>query len=1581
MAKNITKTVEKCMFSKINLIILLSLTIINCGGGGGDNSSSPSINKGVFLDSAVSGLTYKTTTQKGVTNSRGEFNYIAGEVVEFYIGHMKLGEAIGDKIIYPENIDKESTSNNGVAIAMMLQTLDENNNPDDGINLSHIPIHRTVGKKVVFDHNQVDTIQTLVNDLRDDNTRPVVSKDKAQNHINQTKKNITPPVISLNGSNLISIIQGSSFTDPGASANDDRDGSVAVSVSGSVDVNIVGDYTLTYSAQDSAGNQASKNRTVRVILAVDTSAPIINLNGTNPMYIIQGSSFTDPGAIANDDIDGSVIVSVSGSVDVSTLGSYILTYSAQDSAGNQAVSKSRTVRVILAPDTTPPVISLNGSNLISIIQGSSFTDPGASANDNRDGSVTVSVSGSVDVNIVGDYTLTYSAQDSAGNQASKNRTVRVDLTADTTAPVISLNGSNTISITQDSSFTDPGASANDDRDGSVAVSVSGSVDVNIVGDYTLTYSAQDSAGNQAVSKSRTVRVILAPDTTPPVISLNGGNLISIVQGSSFTDPGASANDNRDGSVTVSVSGSVDVNIVGNYTLTYSAQDSAGNQASKNRTVRVDLAADTTAPVISLNGSNTISIIQGSSFTDPGASANDDRDGSIAVSVSGSIDVNTVGDYTLTYSAQDSAGNQATSVQRIVEVTKYEIQNSEIGAYIVVSENGFYIKWHNDDYLYKVLVYNETATLIGGNHDLESAEVSYVKFNLTGDEILVVSPFGRHKDTDQLIFTPDFSIDLTTLPVPEAIKIRPKITLNGDNPLYVVKNETFTDPGATAFDIADGVVTVTVSGSVDTTTLGDYTLYYTAQDSDAHRTIKKRTVKVVNRAPNPTAPKDSPDHLWLQGDFTDTDGDGMTDVAEIKYGFDPNDASSFPQEPELVEPTTIAIAGSEIGAYIAPYVINGFNIRWSNLQNTTFSLSLYNGAQTLYYGGHHAEYAQVNYSEFNLKGDETLTGRFTEYDRTTNQFVSSKANFSIDLSQINFTTVGAASNKISYTFEGFSEQEKTPYTNFLRRVWPIMYERLGPPAESFNTVILNQGVDSNVFVTVENGRKFLTDGDFIPRLMVHEFIHAWKGQFTITSDANWNYDPMLSGFEEGSAEGMAFEIIHEYVRSYPTDFATQKLFSYRPFQYQARYTNHLDTIRHQRNTGAGDFWTHNGSESYKYPIASVTVQTITKEYPNFYKDMMQKIYDAINNDDTWRLSRQKIVDIWKSVAPTVQGIALDKYLNSMPVFNGKKLDEGMYVLNSIRHYGTAGSQQFVTTYALNDGDTYWGILKSEVNSYNLPSWIKYDDGDDAYVYIDTQDQPFTVEIFKPNNNESSNEYYFSTDYERRSDGTANGFGWDTQSDLAMQNFPLGLYRETVTFDNYIAYDDGASEEFYFFGYDGITQFSKDDFVIMVGIDAPISGTVTINIQQNDYTQTITNSAAIFNLTPLALDTEGVFDISVFNGVDTCNYKRTLIESGTLYGYKQYGYVIKDQDFNCIEDWYESTSTNTLSAMKSKSINSNTANNPPKTYDSRRCASDIEDLPARVDVPQDIDNQLNHYGSENYKGCNSNDLLNHSTKYSN
>ena len=76
-------------------------------------------------------------------------------------------------------------------------------------------------------------------------------------------------------------------------------------------------------------------------------------------------------------------------------------------------------------DTTPPVITILGNNPETVIEDGTYTDAGATALDDTDGSVPVITTGSVNTALVGIYSITYTATDSAGNDASEIRTVNV----------------------------------------------------------------------------------------------------------------------------------------------------------------------------------------------------------------------------------------------------------------------------------------------------------------------------------------------------------------------------------------------------------------------------------------------------------------------------------------------------------------------------------------------------------------------------------------------------------------------------------------------------------------------------------------------------------------------------------------------------------------------------------------------------------------------------------------------------------------------------------------------------------------------------------------------------------------------------------------------------------------------------------------------------------------------------------------------------------------------------------------------------------------------------------------------------
>lgn len=119
---------------------------------------------------------------------------------------------------------------------------------------------------------------------------------------------------------------------------------------------------------------------VAQIPTVDLTAPVITLNGNAMVNVTIGTSYTDAGATAADNTDGDITANIvvgGDTVDVNTMGTYVITYDVSDAAGNAADQVTRTVEVAAAPTaptTSAPVPPARDAGDVISIYGEAYTN-------------------------------------------------------------------------------------------------------------------------------------------------------------------------------------------------------------------------------------------------------------------------------------------------------------------------------------------------------------------------------------------------------------------------------------------------------------------------------------------------------------------------------------------------------------------------------------------------------------------------------------------------------------------------------------------------------------------------------------------------------------------------------------------------------------------------------------------------------------------------------------------------------------------------------------------------------------------------------------------------------------------------------------------------------------------------------------------------------------------------------------------------------------------------------------------------------------------------------------------------------
>jgi len=166
-----------------------SSTVSNGGSDGeGDNGGDPGgdsgptgDSEGFFIDSGVEGLTYTASPSglTGTTDADGRYEYNAGDTITFSIGSIVLGSSAGSEYVTPMSFNPDDEEM-GVRIAQLLQSMDSDKTPGNGITLDPAAIEALKDIDLTSDSFETDLRDKLPANLA------FVERDAAMNHMETT---------------------------------------------------------------------------------------------------------------------------------------------------------------------------------------------------------------------------------------------------------------------------------------------------------------------------------------------------------------------------------------------------------------------------------------------------------------------------------------------------------------------------------------------------------------------------------------------------------------------------------------------------------------------------------------------------------------------------------------------------------------------------------------------------------------------------------------------------------------------------------------------------------------------------------------------------------------------------------------------------------------------------------------------------------------------------------------------------------------------------------------------------------------------------------------------------------------------------------------------------------------------------------------------------------------------------------------------------------------------------------------------------------------------------------------------------
>jgi hypothetical protein len=404
-------------------------------------------------------------------------------------------------------------------------------------------------------------------------------------------------------------------------------------------------------------------------------------------------------------------------------------------------------------------------------------------------------------------------------------------------PAITMNGSNPLLVPQNSTFTDPGATAVDSCSGSpLTVTTNGTVDAATIGTYTKTYTAvSDGITNTA---TRTVNVVLSDFLNLDLTQSGDGKVVpagfnrldwSSATTMTFSEPSV-------GGTTYSINFT---NVSSHYSGGGTTIDSDGYLCNAGVTSGFNLSGlvpgsqvtlyacwawdgAAHAAVVTYAGvANILNVGTGITLPSPTTFMNL---GTAVADGSGYVH----GTWTSKAGVQGQIGGMIFGIQapvgHIITIIPSGVTNSCGGGatFNAAAPGGATYQWYNN-LSHPITGATNTTLVLTGLHPSDSGNY---KFTATATNSLWTS------STSAVVSIYDIA--------------PPLMTMAGSQLMVVSLNSTWADPGVTAYDTCPGnYLTVTTHGTVNTSVAGEYDLTYTATTGNGVSATNARSVIVID----------------------------------------------------------------------------------------------------------------------------------------------------------------------------------------------------------------------------------------------------------------------------------------------------------------------------------------------------------------------------------------------------------------------------------------------------------------------------------------------------------------------------------------------------------------------------------------------------------------------------------------------------------------------------------------------------------------------------------------------------------------